>query len=166
MDKNQERKLQDLLNTHEFEQGIQAIELAEALGADAKWFQDNLTKFLSLYVQNASADMSEIEEVLSLVKRYNIKKFQSIDVYLHSDLFYEVYLQFGKKSQKARNQLGKKCLAAVREYCDEVGIDRSIGDLLFNIGGRGKCTIYEWNEHLKHNGAIWHTKQYILERVK
>lgn len=166
MNQEHERKLKDLISTNDPQRVFQAIELAETLGANAKWFQENLTKFLYFYLQNASEDMSEIEEVLSLVKRYNIKRFQSIDVYLYGDLYYTVYRHFGKKSQKARNQLGTKLLAVVHGYCDEVGIDRSIGDLLFNIGGKGECTVYEWNEHLNHNGSLEQAEQYILERVK
>ena len=166
MDSATEQKLKDLISTNDPERVIQAVELAETLGANAKWFQENLTGFLYFYLQNASGDMSEIEDVLSLVKRYNIKRFQSIDVYLNGDLYYTVYRHFGKKSQKARNHLGTKCLAVVREYCDEVGIDRGIGDLLFNIGGKGECTVYEWNEHLKHNGSLDQAKQFILERVQ
>ena len=168
MNQEHERKLQDMISTNDVGMVTQAIELAETLGADEEWFQENLTGFLYNYFTAKNfGDMSEIEDVLSLIKTYNIKKLQERAFWQNSGLYWHLRYEFELMNRnKSLVSLKKKCLAAVREYCDESGIDRSVGDLLFNIGGRYKCNITMWENHLTEQGATAQTIKFISERVK
>ena len=169
MDSVTEQKLKDLIGTNDPERVFQAVELAETLGADEEWFQENLTSFLYNYIHAKNfGDMSEIEDVLSLIKTYNIKKLQERSFWQNSGLYWHLRYEFElmNRNRKSLVSLSKKCLAAVREYCDEAGIDRSVGDLLFNIGGRHKCSMSMWENHLTEQGATNQTIKFISERVK
>ena len=169
MDPTTERKLKDLIRTNDLERVIQALELAEALGAEEEWFQYNLTGFLYNYFYSKNfGDMSEIEDVLSLIKTYNIKKLQERAFWQNSSLYWHLRSEFELMNRNGKGliSLKKKCLAAVREYCDGAGIDRRVGDLLFNIGGRYKCNMTIWENHLTEQGATAQTIKFISERVQ
>lgn len=169
MKQEYERKLQTMINSNKIEMVRQAIELAEALDAGEKWFQENLEGFLWNYLARTDFEMSEIEYVLSLVKTYSIKRFQRISVFTGGAFFYHIqWTHFEPLLRKGLPSLSKKCLAAVREYCDSVGLDSVVGDILFGFNGDGSppCTMEDWGDYLTEYGSYVQAKKFILGRIK
>ena len=78
----EEKKLKRLIDTGDIGNIRQAIELGEALGVDRKFFQKALAVFVVDYFDNRkfrnTGGLSEVEEVLSWVKKYRITTDLSI----------------------------------------------------------------------------------------